>query len=340
MQTSLGKRSLGIDLLRCFSLLLVVFDHYGIMRNFFLSGTHGVVIFFMVSGYCMAYSMENRNGKQFLLARFWRLVPTLIICASLTELIEVWFSSVVPDRGQSFSHYIANIFCLPLGNLFCDAISNLFRGTSFTYSWVDGAYWSLLVEIRFYLLLWVFYYLLKIKFPIFILASLSFFSLIPLEWDKLSKSNDFLIYLPFFSFGMAFGKFTRQGSRALWLMFYCFLVFLFISYFGVNAISMSLNRSNLFSYGSCFLIFLMSMLLFRRGNNKWVSYLGVITYPLYLLHQDIGLVFISLIEKNSLAPAAFIVLGFVILMALAVNSLVERYQVKVQVSLSRLKLMI
>jgi peptidoglycan/LPS O-acetylase OafA/YrhL len=84
----------------------------------------------------------------------------------------------------------------------------------------------------------------------------------------------------------------------------------------------------------------MSMLLFRRGNNKWVSYLGVITYPLYLLHQDIGLVFISLIEKNSLAPAAFIVLGFVILMALAVNSLVERYQVKVQVSLSRLKLMI
>lgn len=203
---------------------------------------------------------------------------------------------------------------------------DLVKGTPWDYAWVDGAYWSLLIEIRFYIILWAFYYLLKLKYPIFFLASLGLLAPLELEWGKLSKSNDFLIYLPFFAFGMATGKMSRDRIRGLLLMSYCFLIFIFISFSGVAAISMKLNRENVLSYGSCFLIFLLCMIFFKNARSRMISYLGIITYPLYLLHQDIGLIFIGLMGNFSNLIAATFAFVSVFLLSVAVNQLIEKYQ--------------
>jgi peptidoglycan/LPS O-acetylase OafA/YrhL len=54
-------RDLGVDVLCVFSVTLVVLSHYGLLGGG-VGGTHGVVIFFMISGYCMRYSTQGRTG--------------------------------------------------------------------------------------------------------------------------------------------------------------------------------------------------------------------------------------------------------------------------------------
>lgn len=110
--TDLKDRSSSIDLLRILSLALVVSAHYSLLPAT-IGGTHGVVIFFMVSGYCMAFSMQGRTGGAFLAARFWRLVPLLILCATVTATAEALLPQLRPDRLQSWQDYWRNITCLP-----------------------------------------------------------------------------------------------------------------------------------------------------------------------------------------------------------------------------------
>lgn len=287
-------RNLGIDALRSFSILLVVFSHYGWLDNFFLSGTHGVAIFFMVSGYCIRYSMSNRNGMQFLTARFWRLVPILFVCATLTALVEAFAPQIHPERGQGVKDYLLNIFCLPLGNLLCDAGYGLIRGQLISFSFVDGAYWSLLVEIRFYLLLCVFAYGFRIKSLPLAVAAFGLISIFNFPLSIFFKGQDFLIYLPFFAFGLAYREWVEGDSNAAYLLFLSFGIFSIQCLLGTNGLSMGLNRGNFASYSVCFLIFIFVMSYWRNAVNPVITYLGVISYPLYLIHQDVGYILISI----------------------------------------------
>ena len=91
----MDTRNLAVDLLRVFSVALVMLSHYGLLGGW-MGGTHGVAIFFMISGYCMRYSTGGRTGGAFLKARFWRLIPTLMVCATLTAAVETL--NILPER--------------------------------------------------------------------------------------------------------------------------------------------------------------------------------------------------------------------------------------------------
>ena len=294
---SVVSRNLGIDALRLFSVGLVVLSHYGLLFDFPLGGTHGVVIFFMISGYCMQYSTWGRNGAEFLSARFWRLVPTFVICATLTALIEVF--NVMPERSQSFKSYLANVLCLPFGNLICDAASLAGTGKPIAYSWVDGAYWSLLVEVRFYLLLWLCIYLLKMKRVWILFSALGLVAATNFSVTFISKSQDFLLYLSFFSFGMAYRSYINGDRQAYLGLVLSVLVFFVNGLRGVVGISMTLNPENLLTYALCFFIFLVVLNVLKAGSSSIVKYFGVISYPLYLIHQDVGLIMIHVLEPYS-----------------------------------------
>lgn len=311
-------RNLGIDVLRVFSVVLVVLSHYELLGRFPLGGTHGVAIFFMISGYCMYYSTQGRTGSEFLKARFWRLVPIFVICATVTALIEAF--NVVPERSQSFKSYLANVFCLPVGNLLCDAASLAATGKPVMYSWVDGAYWSLLVEIRFYLLLWLLFYLLRIRRAEIPLAFMGLFAATNISTDLISKAQDFLLYLSFFSFGMAYRSYLNSDRYAGLVLVFAVLVFVLNCFKEASGISMSLNGENLFEYALCFGIFLASMVVLKTASSPVVSYLGMISYPLYLIHQDLGLVMITVLSPSTGQTIAALV---VTLIVLAIASVVQ-----------------
>ncbi len=330
------ERSLGIDLLRVISIALVIFSHYGLLDGFILSGTHGVAIFFMVSGYCMYYSTQNRTGTEFLKARFWRLIPTLVICATITHSIEYILPYIRPDRAQGLKSYVATIFCLPSGNLICDTIWGVITQKSFHYAWVDGAYWSLLVEIRFYILLWLIYYIFKVKRISIFLSLLGLLASLNLFIPLISKSQDFLLYLSFFAFGISYRSFINNDRYSLAILLLSFFTFVSNSYFGSTGLSMTLNTNNLVSYSICFIIFIITMTFFKNTTNSYISYLGLLSYPLYLIHQDIGLIFIAILEKHlDHFSSALLTIVIVLLISAVIQKFISKNTTKIKLLASQ-----
>ncbi|MCM0750675.1 hypothetical protein DEA98_02050 [Brucella pseudogrignonensis] len=87
----------------------------------------------MISGFVIAYSAEGQKPFNFLISRFSRIYPTFLIIMSVSALV-IWLSGN-PLFQISSDQYLANIF-----------IFSKLLGQSF----VDGAYWSIVLELIFY----------------------------------------------------------------------------------------------------------------------------------------------------------------------------------------------
>src|SRR5882762_2012270 len=87
----------ALDLLRLAAVLAVVLYHFGFwgpahqtaipsMASFAKYGFLGVPVFFIISGFVIAYSAEGRTATGFAIARFSRIYPTFVFCMTLTFL--------------------------------------------------------------------------------------------------------------------------------------------------------------------------------------------------------------------------------------------------------------
>ncbi len=144
---------LGLDLIRCAAAVLVMFYHYccylpvwfwGYSREPFEPtisyralqpytwfGWVGVEIFFVISGFVIAYSSREATPKGFLKSRFLRLFPTLWICSTISFVVVLLFGHV--RTGFLISEWLHSLVLAP-----------------WTHYWVDGSYWTLPIEISFY----------------------------------------------------------------------------------------------------------------------------------------------------------------------------------------------
>lgn len=146
----------GLDLIRFLAALMVAVFHLGLWST--LSGSTpnkalrydvdfspisslvwpgwvGVEVFFVLSGFVIANSALGRTSSDFLKGRILRLYPAVWVCATVTLIAIVvggqeGFSSVLP-------RYIHTLALLP---------------NTGSYGWVDGVYWTLTHEIAFYFL--------------------------------------------------------------------------------------------------------------------------------------------------------------------------------------------
>src|SRR3546814_17526866 len=79
------------------------------------------------------------------------------------------------------------------------------------------------------------------------------------------------------------------------------------------------------------------MAIGRKGHSWPVSYLGVLSYPLYLLHQDIGLIVIALAEPHlGLVGAAALALLSALALAAIVQWAIDLWQPPVKTMVRRL----
>ncbi|MBN4095927.1 acyltransferase [Methylobacterium sp. OT2] len=96
-------------------------------------GWIGVELFFVISGFVIAYSAEHATARAFLRSRILRLVPAVWICATLTALVSLAIGRMGSGR-HVLRAYLDCVLFVPVE------------------PWLDGVYWTLGVEIAFYAL--------------------------------------------------------------------------------------------------------------------------------------------------------------------------------------------
>lgn len=157
MKRSVSSRQIvGVDLLRFAAALLVTFYHLTYLtwadpyeragaqaRAFRIfadwapyvdTGWVGVQIFFVISGFVIAYTANGRSPMSFLVSRIVRLLPGVWICASLS-VVALLAGGIEPVDCAGL--YLRSIILWPFG------------------PWVASSYWTLPIEIVFYLVIFV-----------------------------------------------------------------------------------------------------------------------------------------------------------------------------------------
>lgn len=133
-------RIVALDLVRFFAAISVVLYHYvsEVQAGFFYTtleitkfGYLGVPVFFIISGYVITMSASNRTAIQFAISRFVRLYPALWASILFTVAVTQFLS----NKSYSLYQILANFTLL-----------NDYMGLAD----VDGVYWTLKAEIKFY----------------------------------------------------------------------------------------------------------------------------------------------------------------------------------------------
>lgn len=98
-------------------------------------GFFGVQLFFMISGFVILMTAANNNVTGFISSRVIRLYPAYWASCTLTFLVVLYFGA--PHFSATWHQYLINL--------------SMFNGFM-NIDHIDGAYWSLVIELRFYLL--------------------------------------------------------------------------------------------------------------------------------------------------------------------------------------------
>jgi len=126
-------------------------------------GYLGVEFFFVISGFVISLTLfGSRSIREFVVKRIARLWPAMLICSLITLIALV----VIPQA--MFEAKIRNL--VPSLLFFDPYLFQKVIGTS--CNWMDDAYWSLFVEVRFYFWAAIIYF----AFPKLFLEAFSVFS--------------------------------------------------------------------------------------------------------------------------------------------------------------------
>lgn len=279
-------RLMGIDALRGFCIIMVVFFHYlAGVNSFYLNfprdiqlhfpGWLGVDLFFIISGYCIAMTALSSNSvADFLAKRFARIYPAYVFCGLITCVSYVFFD--LPDREVTVIGAIKNLLGL---NVLLPMRA------------IDGVYWSLIVEIKFYLLFALFYYFLG-RTPIKLVTAWLIFCIIgwaAVTLDIPVKGKFIFPYSLMFLVGMVL---YYRAILPTWLQIAAF------SLAGI-VIVMTERYADVVPYALGMLAIGVIVLTHeRRMYLTPLCWLGAISYSWYLIHQNVGLIIIR--ELNAM----------------------------------------
>jgi peptidoglycan/LPS O-acetylase OafA/YrhL len=319
------ERSIAIDCLRAFAILWVLEYHF-VPMPIFKYGTDGVLLFFIVSGYCISFSAEtSRSAWHFYSKRLGRLWPALFVCGFITTAFKHYAPELTePDRLLSWWNLIYTMFALP-------TLSFLRLDNRFP----DGAYWSLVVEFQFYFLYFAIMSIGLRKHVLPILCMFVLFRTVTTEAGQ-NGSNDFF---PFFIAGMSVAAFVEgRLSEALIGISVAILVDLYHLrfHFVQPSAPIAPSRSVLLWIGTAAMYFAATYKPGRRVEALLLplSFIGLISYPLYLIHQDVGNMLLTWVDVPRVAsgvPLYMRAIGIPVLMsflAWLVHHFVERHSIK------------
>ena len=283
-----------------------LYGHAAKIPEILHAGQYGVQLFFMISGFVIFLTLNRvKHPADFLVSRFSRLYPT-------------FWAALILTTGAV---YLGGLAGREIGGLHTLANALMFH-EYFGVPHVDGVYWTLTVELTFYF--WVYLFFLFGRLNSFDVCALPIISVAVLEQTigglGFAILNKILIakHLPFFIAGIAIFKLSAgQRSLRVWMIIAITLATTGLLY----------STDHLLLFGVFYMVFYAAVtgrLVFLRGRG--IVWLGAISYPLYLLHQNIGYVIIQYSYGFGLgAWAAICVAGLgVLALAWAVTVWIEQ----------------
>ncbi len=266
----------------------------------FAEGWVGVEIFFVLSGFVIAYSTEGATPSRFVRHRWQRLFPAALLCASLTGLVRLYNGQALQSVGQL---WLRSIVFSPAG------------------PWIDGSYWTLPVEMAFYLLVFLSLLWAKGRHLVTMMSLLGAGSAVCCvllltmpQWVKpgvLGFINScwfpphacwLAVYGVFFALGVLIFSALQHGIRWQHLLVVpvCLAGCVAEICWHEQGSATNAHRPVRWSYPVAIWFFAMAVLVASvRWNKEFRDLLGVrgvaitrqiglVTYPLYLVHAEIG----------------------------------------------------
>lgn len=325
-----SKRIVELDSLRAIAALNLVLFHfthvYAVKYGYtsplgfeFPFGKYGVQLFFMLSGFVNAMTLlRKRQPSDFLAARIIRICPTywsvILINLMIVGIAPLTLTTFTPDQVA------ANLTIMP----------NLFG-----FECMEPVTWTLQIEVLFYLMILFMFVTGALETPFRTVMALLAFALVTcssinylaprnhdpmlLGWMTLCRDVMILEYLPLFLVGVLLNEIRcRRGRLSLNVIGICssLFVFHFVDRFDHNPIA------------SLILFVLLAASAYGKVpilRCRPLVFISSISYALYLLHNNLGCVFIYHVNHAGISPWLSMVLGigFVIAVSTFVTFKVE-----------------
>jgi peptidoglycan/LPS O-acetylase OafA/YrhL len=269
----------------------------------FALGQYGVHLFFVISGLVITMTvLRCKTSLEFLARRFARLFPALFVCSMLTL-------AIVDSIGPAVFHRTAIDW---LTSLTLDP-EHLGRQS------IDNAYWSLLVEVKFYLWVALFFQLLGPRFWIGLVAL--GFAAIPLHSAQHSVAGYLVpLFMPLFLIGVSAWQLLFERDRMAGIIVGIAAVVLYAGQLpGYVDLPMFPDLKPFGEIGLTAAIALI-LLTIRLPAPLWLAPLSTIgrwSYALYLLHQNIGVSLIHLAKAAGATDVVAIAVSVSIVVGLA-----------------------
>jgi len=293
-----NERIVHLDGLRGVAILLVILFHAYARwpehtpwtnqhRDFpvFKYGWMGVELFFMISGFVIYMTLERcKSFSNFMYRRWIRLFPAMLVVTAILFLSAGFFYERPRGIPRGVDVISGLIFIEPgiLNKIFGSHVSN-----------IEGAFWSLYVEMKFYVMFGMIYFPVKNR---------SIYGLLALA--VLGIVSKLLVLLGALRIDGAVGRLMFELFSLNYMGWFCIGALLYMQkkcggrkYF---AVAISLLPFSIFATGGddmgAFIFGALIFLLFygalfsgpvgRYFGGRPLVFLGFISYPLYLAHEN------------------------------------------------------
>jgi peptidoglycan/LPS O-acetylase OafA/YrhL len=291
----------------------------------FKFGFLGVQLFFLLSGFVILMTLEKCvDFKSFLYRRWLRLFPAMLIC-SVVIFFSTGFFFERPNGIPSAKDLIPGLtFIEPY------ILSKLIGSVQS----IEAAFWSLYVEFKFYVISAFLYFLVGSNKLVVSLFILFIFGTALIHLDQYYDNNLIrylssishhlsLKYFGWFAAGSSFYLFVKESNKKWFILglLMCFFSSLATAVFSnsLGTLIAILCISIFFSYS------LVSQTVQKLLSNKFLLFFGYVSYPLYLLHENM---MISLtIKFNTILPASlnFLLPVFAVAFIASIAFFIARY---------------
>ena len=288
-----------------------------------LDGWVGVEIFFVISGYVIAMSAQGAGVGDFVQRRVERLVPAAWVCGTITALA-LLLMAVNPTFIAP--RWINSMLFIP------------------KEAQIDGSYWTLGIETSFYALTALIIMtargrerLGQLAIGLGLYCALFWLVLQPLSGlgggQFLERKYQLMLVTQgaFFALGMVLQRCAARGWTWRWQVYGALLLYLCALSLDAHCQERALRLARAVPLDAPLLMFLLGVLIMgaahrlqpllaRHMNGRAVQTLGLMTYPLYLLHHTLGAVLIAALMHagSGYYPAVLMIMTLMIAAAWAI----------------------